>query len=181
MFIFNPMIHVANTKLGIEFEHVNMLKSSTWRSKVFEICQILLFLFCPNKDQFWIQLMLKISSADVWRRKKTVQGNTNCSAPQYSYRGSMVANEINLPYLQLCGKALMRIFMYVGCKSDRKLRQNNKNSDQPKDTNKQIFTKYFVRTDIPRYLGTQQKNNVFTKVTKYGRWKLYSFETEIDA
>ena len=26
MFIFNPMIHVAKTKLGIEFEHVNMLK-----------------------------------------------------------------------------------------------------------------------------------------------------------
>ena len=33
MFIFNPMIHVANTNLGIEFEHMNMLKiQSVWNS-----------------------------------------------------------------------------------------------------------------------------------------------------
>ena len=33
MLIFNPMTHVANTKLGIEFEHVNMLKiQSVWNS-----------------------------------------------------------------------------------------------------------------------------------------------------
>ena len=44
-----------------------------------------------------------------------------------------------------------------------------------------MFTKYLVRTGIPRYLGPKQNNNVFTKVTKYGRWELYSFETEIDA
>ena len=61
-FIFNPMIHVANTKLGIEFY------LWTW-SKVFEICQILLLLFCPNKDQFWFLFMLRTSSAEVRRKK----------------------------------------------------------------------------------------------------------------
>ena len=44
-----------------------------------------------------------------------------------------------------------------------------------------IFTKYFVRTGIPRYLGTKQQNYLFTKVTKYGKRKLHSFESEMDA
>ena len=44
-----------------------------------------------------------------------------------------------------------------------------------------IFTKYFVRTGNPRYLGKKQNTSLFTILTKYGRGKLNSFETEIDA
>jgi hypothetical protein len=92
-----------------------------------------------------------------------LQGNTNCSAPNTNSGVSKVANERYLPYLQLCRKALMRIVMYFGCKSGRKLGENNKNGGLPQKRNKQIFTKYFVRTCIPRYLGTKQKNNVLKK------------------
>ena len=83
MFIFNPMIHMANTQLGIEFEHVN---------KMFEKCQMLLLLFCLNKDQFWFLLMLRTSSAEVRRKKKTLQGNANCSAPETVIGVTKVAN-----------------------------------------------------------------------------------------
>ena len=116
MFIFNPMIHVANTNWGF-----NLNMWTCWWYKVFEICQILLLLFCLNKDQFWFLLMLRTSSAEV-RRKKTLQGNTNCSAPNTVTGVSKVTNERYLPYLQLCRKALMKILMYFGCKSGRKLR-----------------------------------------------------------
>ena len=40
-----------------------------WRSKMFETHQMLLLLFCLNKDQFWFLLMLRTSSAEVWQRK----------------------------------------------------------------------------------------------------------------
>ena len=55
--------------------------------------------------------------------------------------------------------------MYFGCKSGRELYKKKK-IGLPQDKNELIFTKYFVRTGIPKYLGTKQKNNVFTKVTK---------------
>ena len=45
---------MANTKLWIEFEHVNMLKI-----QVFELCQMLLLLFCLNKAQYWFLLILR--------------------------------------------------------------------------------------------------------------------------
>ena len=70
------MIHVANTKLGIQFEHVNMLKiQSVWNlSNTFAFSQL-------NKDQFWFLLMLKTSSAEVWR-KKNLAGKYKLLRPQ---------------------------------------------------------------------------------------------------
>ena len=44
-----------------------------------------------------------------------------------------------------------------------------------------LFYKIFVRTGNPRYLGEKPNISFFTKFTKYGRGKLHSFETEIDA
>ena len=70
---------------------------------MFEKRQMLLLLFCLNKDQFWFLLMLRTSSAKVWR-KKTFQGNANCSAPKTVIGVTKVANKRYLPYLQLCGK-----------------------------------------------------------------------------
>ena len=69
----------------------------------------------------------------------------------------------------------------VGIQVGKSYGNNKKNKGLPQDTNKQFFTKYFVKTGNPRYFRTKQKNNLFTKVTKYGSLKLYSFETEIDA
>ena len=40
-----------------------------------------------------------------------------------------------------------------------------------------IFTKYFVRTGNPRYLGEKQNTKLFTKLTTHGRGKLHSIET----
>ena len=58
------MIYVANTKLGIEFEHVNMLKiQSVWNSS--DAFDVIL-----PQDQFWFLQMLRTSSAEV-RQKKT--------------------------------------------------------------------------------------------------------------
>ena len=74
-----------------------------WKCEHVEICQICLLLFCLNKYQFWFLLMLRTSLAEVRRRKKTLQGNTNCLAP------NTTANERYLPYLQLCGNALILI------------------------------------------------------------------------
>ena len=54
--------------------------------------------------------------------KKTLHGNTNCSARNKATGVSKVLNERYLPYLQLRGKALMKIFMYFWYKSGRKLR-----------------------------------------------------------
>ena len=48
---------------------------------------------------------------------------------------------------------------------------------------KLFFTKWFVRTDISRYLVKKKKTEYkfIHKSDKNGRWKSYSFETEIDA
>ena len=48
--------------------------------------QILLILICPNKDPFWFLLMLRTSSAEVWR-EKNFAGKYKFLSPQYSYRG----------------------------------------------------------------------------------------------
>ena len=48
-------------------------------------------------------------------------------------------------------------------------------------TQTKYFYKIFVRTGNPRYLEEKQNTYFFKKFTKYGRWKLPSFETEIDA
>ena len=100
---------------------LNLNLWTCWRSKVFEIRQILWILFCLNKDQFWFLLMLITSSAEVRQRKRKMQGNTNCSAPNTVTGVAKVVLERYLPYLQLCGNALMKIFMYFGYKSGRKL------------------------------------------------------------
>ena len=52
---------------------------------------------------------------------------------------------------------------------------------RPMRTKNLKLTKYFVKTGNPRYLGTKQNTNLFTDVNKCGRWKFYSFETEIEA
>ena len=70
---------------------------------MFEIRQMLLLLFCLNKDQFWFLLMFQTSSAEVWQ-KITLQGNANYSALK---TGIEVVNERYLPYLQLYEKALI--------------------------------------------------------------------------
>ena len=44
-----------------------------------------------------------------------------------------------------------------------------------------FFTKYFVRTGNPWYLGEKQNTKLFTALTKHGRGKLHSIVTEIDA
>ena len=53
--------------------------------------------------------------------KKMLQGNANCSAPKTVIGVTKVANERYLPYLQLCGKTFLWIFMYCRCKSGPKL------------------------------------------------------------
>ena len=88
------MIHVANTNLRIEFEHVNMLKIQS----VWNLSDTFAFIL-PQNYQYWFLLMLRTSSAEV--RKKTLQGNTNCSAPD-TVTQTKVANERYLSYLQLC-------------------------------------------------------------------------------
>ena len=103
-----------------ETEGLNLNRWTCWRSKVFEIRQMLLMLFCLKKDQFWFLLMLRTSSAEV--HKKFLQGFANCSAPKTVIGVRKVANERYLPYLQLCGNASMWIFMYCRCKSGPKLR-----------------------------------------------------------
>ena len=40
-----------------------------------------------------------------------------------------------------------------------------------------IFYKIFLRTGNPKYLGGKKNTKLFTKLTKYGRGKLHSFET----
>ena len=59
------MIPMANMQLGIEFEHVNMLKIQiVWKR------QMLLLLCCLNKDQFGFLLMLRTSSAEARQKKR---------------------------------------------------------------------------------------------------------------
>ena len=47
---------------------LNLNMWTCWRSKVIEIQQILLLWFCLNKDQFWFLFMLRTSSAEVRRK-----------------------------------------------------------------------------------------------------------------
>ena len=99
---------------------LNLNMWTCWRSKVFEIRQMLLMLFCLNKRPVLVsahaQNFFSWSSA-----KKTLQVNANCSAPKTVIGVTKVANERYLPYLQLCGKAFLWIFMYCRCKSGLKL------------------------------------------------------------
>ena len=87
---------------------------------MFEIRQMLLLLFCLNKDQFWFLLILRTSLAEV-RRKKTLQGIANCSAPKTVIGVTKVTNERYLPYLQQCGKAF---FCEFSCIVGVKVAQN---------------------------------------------------------
>ena len=56
------------------------------------------------------------------KKKKNFAGKYKLLSPNTATGVSKVSNERYLPYLQLCGKALMRIFMYFGYKSGWKLR-----------------------------------------------------------
>ena len=76
------------------------------RSNLFEPRQMLLLLFCLNKDQFWFLLMLRISSAEA-QQKQNLKGNANCSAPKTVIAMNKVANERYLSYLQLCGNVFL--------------------------------------------------------------------------
>ena len=89
---------------------------------MFETRQVHLMLFYLNKDQFCFLLMLKTSSAEVWKKiKKKCQGNENCSAPTTVIGLTKVANERYLPNLKLCGKACLCIFMYCMYESGKNL------------------------------------------------------------
>ena len=109
------MIPVANTKPGIEFENVDMLKiQSVWNLSNtfgFILPQQRPVLVSANAQNFF-----SWSSA-----KKSVQGNANCSATRKVIGVTKAANERYLPYLQLCGKAFFVNFMYRRCKSGPKL------------------------------------------------------------
>ena len=83
---------------------LNLNMWTCWRSKVFEICQILLLLFCLNKVQFWFLLMLRTSSAEVWQ--KNVCREIQIAQPPIQLQGC----------LQLFRKALMSIFCIYGVK-----------------------------------------------------------------
>ena len=115
MFIINPKIHMANTQLGIEFEHVNMLKiQNIWKaSNAFAVT-------LPQQRPVLVsahaQNFFSWSSA-----KKKFQGNASYSAPKTVIGVTKVANERYLPYLQLCKKAFFVNFMYWRCKSGPKV------------------------------------------------------------
>ena len=97
MFIINPMIPMANTKLGIEFEHVNMLKiQSVWNSS--DAFAVILPQQRPVLVSAHAQNFLSWSLA-----KETLQGIANCPAPKTVIGVTKVANERYLPYLKLCG------------------------------------------------------------------------------
>ena len=95
--------HVHNQSHDTYGQHksggLNLNLWTCWRSKVFEICQMLLLLFCLNKDQLLFLLMLRTSSAEV--RQKNVAGKCKLLSPQDSYRGRY------LPYLELCGNVFL--------------------------------------------------------------------------
>ena len=101
MFIFNPMLHVANMKLGIEFENIDMLKiQSVWNLS--STSGFILSQQRPVLDSAHAQKL----SSEV--QQKTEQWNTKCSFPQDSYRDdegcvlnilTKVASEIYYPYL----------------------------------------------------------------------------------
>ena len=58
---------------------------------------------------------------------KILQGNANCSAPKTVIGVTKAANERYFPYVQLCEKAFLWIFIYCRCKSGSKLGENNEN------------------------------------------------------
>ena len=71
---------------------LNLNMWTYWGSKIFEICQMLLRLFCLNKDQFWFLRMLRTFSTKVWQIKIQL-GNSNCSATITLIGVTKVANE----------------------------------------------------------------------------------------
>ena len=76
MFIFNPMISVANTKLGIEFEYIYIFEDP----KCLKIVRYLCFHSASTKTSFGFcscSELLKLKFG-----KNTLQGNANCSAPK---------------------------------------------------------------------------------------------------
>ena len=76
------MIHVANTKLGIEFEHVNMLKIQN----ILNLSDTFAFIL-PQQRPVLVsahaQNLFSWSSA----RKKNFAEKYKLLSPQYSYRG----------------------------------------------------------------------------------------------
>ena len=121
MIIFNSMIHLSNMKLGIEFEHVEFKHVED--PKCLKFVRYFCFYFGSTKTRYGFcsyseLLQLRFGN----NKKKTLQGNAYCSAPNTATWVSKVANERYLTYLQLCEKALIRIFMCLWCKSGQKLR-----------------------------------------------------------
>ena len=57
--------------------------------------------------------MLRNSLAEVWR-KKNVAGKCKLLSSQGSFRVTKVANKLYLPYLQLCGNALVLVTLSFG-------------------------------------------------------------------
>ena len=103
MFIFNPLIHMANTKMGSEFEHVIMLKIQN----VWNLSDTFAFILPQQRP---VLVSAHAQNFFSWcSAKKTLQGNTNCTAPNTVTGVSKVENETHLPYLQLCRKALLII------------------------------------------------------------------------
>ena len=72
----------------------------------YSVQKILVFCFCSCSKL----LQLKFAKTKLHR-------NRICSAPKIVTSVTRIANEIYLPYLQLCGKASMWMFMYFRCKS----------------------------------------------------------------
>ena len=126
---------------------LNLNMWTCWRSKVFEICQMLLLLFCLNKTIFGFCSRSQLLQLKFSGKKKLCRELQIAQPP----RVSKVANERYLPYLQFCGKTSMWIVMYCRCKSGPKLRLNNENWGLPQDKNKLFLTQYFVRTGNPKY------------------------------
>ena len=114
MFIFNPMIHVANTNLGIEFEHVNMLKiQCVWNSS-----DTFAFIL-PQQRTVFVSCHAQNFFSWSWA-KKTLQGIINCSAHKKVIGVTKVANERYLPYLQFCRNA----FLWISCIENVKVAQS---------------------------------------------------------
>ena len=77
------MIPMANTKLGIEFENVNMLKiQSVWNSS--DAFAVILPQQRPVLVSAYAQNFFKWSVAE---KKKNFAGNCKLLSPQDSYRG----------------------------------------------------------------------------------------------
>ena len=136
--MWNYFTHLTNFKFfgSSTCSHVQIQSHDTcgqheagdwiWTSKCVEDPKNLTFVryFCFILPQQWpVLVSAHAQNFFSWSSaKKTLQGNTNCSAPNTVTVVSKVENERYLPYLQLCKKILIRILMYFGCKSGRKLR-----------------------------------------------------------